>query len=158
MAYHDDLIQHAIFLSELNSPDEPKQVDLRRAVSAAYYSLFHLLTTEAAQNWKHQSQRDRFARMFDHRRMKACSSRISSRPLPVDPGQISVVKNLKLVANSFVELQQARHTADYDNSKVWSRPQVWDVIILAQDAIAAWSNIRENEIAQEYLFDLMGTR
>ena len=48
MAYHDDLIQHAIFLSELNLPDEPKQVDLRRAVSAAYYGLFHLLTTEAA--------------------------------------------------------------------------------------------------------------
>ena len=56
MAYHDDLIQHAVFLSELNLPHEPKQVDLRRAVSAAYYGLFHLLTMEAAQNWKHQSQ------------------------------------------------------------------------------------------------------
>jgi len=74
MAYHDDLIQHAIFLSELNLPDEPKQVDLRRAVSAAYYGLFHLLTAEAAQNWKHQGHRDRFARMFDHGRMKTCSS------------------------------------------------------------------------------------
>src|SRR6266851_1438899 len=29
MAYHDDLIKHAIFLSELNRPHEPKQVDLR---------------------------------------------------------------------------------------------------------------------------------
>jgi hypothetical protein len=38
MAYHDDLIQHATFLSELNIADEPKQVDLRRAVSAAYYA------------------------------------------------------------------------------------------------------------------------
>src|SRR5579864_5721243 len=74
MAYHDELIQHAIFLSELNRPHEPRQVDLRRAVSAAYYGLFHLLTTEAAQNWKHQNQRDRFARMFDHGRMKTCSS------------------------------------------------------------------------------------
>jgi hypothetical protein len=50
MAYHDDPIAHAIFLSELNLPDDPNQVDLRRAVSAAYYALFHLLTTEAAQN------------------------------------------------------------------------------------------------------------
>jgi hypothetical protein len=62
MAYQDDLIQHAIFLSELNISHEPKQVDLRRAVSAAYYGLFHLLTTEAAQNWKHEGQRDRFAK------------------------------------------------------------------------------------------------
>jgi uncharacterized protein (UPF0332 family) len=142
MAYHEDLIQHAIFLSELNTPREPKQVDLRRAVSAAYYGLFHLLTTEAAQNWKHEHQRDRFARMFDHGRMKASSSRISSRPLPVDP----------------VKLQQARHTADYDNSKVWSRTQVWDVIVEAEDAMTAWSNIREKQMAQDYLLDLMGTR
>jgi hypothetical protein len=48
--------------------------------------------------------------------------------------------------------------ADYDNSKVWSRTQVWDLIIDAEDAITAWSNIREKEIAQDYLLDLMGSR
>jgi uncharacterized protein (UPF0332 family) len=158
MAYHDDLLQHAIFLSELKLPQEPKQVDLRRAVSAAYYGLFHLLTTEAAQNWKHQSHRHRFARMFDHGRMKTCSSRVSSRPLPVDPSQMSVATDLKLVADSFVKLQQARHTADYDNSKVWSRTQVYEVIVLAEDAIRAWAIIRDEEMAQDYLLDLMGTR
>lgn len=158
MAYHDDLIQHAIFLSELNLPNEPKQVDLRRAVSAAYYGLFHLLTTEAAQNWKHPNQRDRFARMFDHGRMKTCSSRISSRPLPSAPTEISTAADLKLIADSFVKLQQARHTADYDNSRVWSRTQVWEMITQAEDAMAAWSNIREKDMAQDYLLDLMGTR
>jgi uncharacterized protein (UPF0332 family) len=139
-------------------PNEPKQVDLRRAVSAAYYGLFHLLTTEAAQNWKHESQRNRFARLFDHGRMKTCSSRVSSRPLPVDLAEIPVATDLNLVADSFVKLQQARHTADYDSSRVWSRTQVWEMIELAEDAIAAWSNIRERDMAQEYLLDLMGTR
>jgi hypothetical protein len=158
MAYPDDLIRHAIFLSELNMSDEPKQVDLRRAVSAAYYGLFHLLTTEAAENWKHQNQRDRFARMFDHGRMKTCSSRVSSRPLPVEPAEIPIAADLKLVADSFVKLQQARHTADYDNSRIWSRTQVWEMIVLAEDAIAAWSNIREKGVAQDYLLDLMATR
>jgi len=158
MAYHDDLIQHAIFLSELDLPNEPKQVDLRRAVSAAYYALFHLLTTEAAQNWRHQNQRARFARMFDHGRMKTCSSRVSSRQLPVDPDEIPIAETLKLVADSFLKLQQDRHTADYDNSKVWSRTQVWAVICEAEDAMAAWSSIREEEIAQDYLLDLMGSR
>jgi uncharacterized protein (UPF0332 family) len=158
MAYHHDLIQHAIFLSDLNMPNEPKQVDLRRAVLAAYYGLFHLLTTEAAQNWKHESQRNRFARLFDHGRMKTCSSRVSSRPLPVDLAEIPVATDLNLVADSFVKLQQARHTADYDSSRVWSRTQVWEIIELAEDALAAWSNIRERDMAQEYLLDLMGTR
>jgi uncharacterized protein (UPF0332 family) len=158
MAYHDDLIQHAIFLSELNLPHVPKQVDLRRAVSAAYYSVFHLLTTEAAQNWKHQGQRDRFARLFDHGRMKTCSAKVSSRPLPVHPDEIPAATDLRLVADSFVKLQQARHTADYDNSKVWSRTQVYEMIFLAKSAMTAWSNIREKEITQDYLLDLLGTR
>jgi hypothetical protein len=158
MAYHDDLIAHAIFLSQLDLPDDPKQVDLRRAVSAAYYGLFHLLTTEAAQNWRHQSQRNRFARMFDHGRMKTCSSKASSRPLPTDPAEVLIATDLKLVADSFVTLQQARHAADYDNSKVWSRTQVYETIVQAQDAMTAGMAIREKEIAQDYLFDLMGTR
>ena len=93
--------------------------------------------------------------MFDHGRMKTSSSKISSRPLPVDPADAT---GLKLVADSFVKLQQARHTADYDNSKVWSRIQVWEMITEAEDAIAAWSNIREGQMAQDYLLDLMGTR
>jgi hypothetical protein len=158
MAYHDELIQHAIFLSELDIGNEPKQVDLRRAVSAAYYGLFHLFTTEAAENWKNAHQRDRFARMFDHGRMKTCCSRISSRPLPSDPAEIPAAANLKLIADSFVKLQQARHIADYDSSRVWSRTQVWEMITQAEDAIAAWSNIREKDMAQDYLLDLMGTR
>jgi len=158
VAYHNDLIKHAIFLSDVNSPRDPKQVHLRRAISAAYYALFHLLTTEAAQNWKHRSQRNRFARMFDHGRMKTCSSKVSSRPLPIEPAEISIATDLKLIADSFVSLQQARHTADYDNSKVWSRAQVWEMIDQAERAMSAWMRIREKEIAQDYLFDLMGTR
>lgn len=158
MAYQDDLIEHAKFLSRLNLPDDPKQVDLRRAVSAAYYALFHLLTTEAARNWKHPSQRNRFARMFDHGRMKTCSSKISSRPLPDDAAEIPIAKGLKLVAESFVTLQQARHTADYDNSTVWARFQVYETIAQAESAMAAWMVIREKVVAQDYLLDLMGTR
>ncbi len=158
MAYHDELIEHAIFMSELHLPLDPQQVNLRRAVSAAYYGLFHLLTGEAAGNWKHRSQRDRFARMFDHGRMKACSSRVLSHPLPADLAEIRVATDLRLVADSFIKLQQARHTADYDNSGVWSRAQVWEVIAQAQDAIAAWSNIRGTMTAQDYLLNLMGTR
>jgi len=158
MAYHEDLIQHAVFLWELNLPQEAKQVDVRRAVSAAYYGLFHLLTTEAAQNWKHQDQRARFARIFDHGRMKTCCASVVARAVPVERAEILVAHDLRLVADSFIKLQQARQTADYDNSKTWSRAQVWEMIALAQDAMAAWSSIRENETAQEYLLDLIGIR
>lgn len=138
MAYHDDLLQHAIFLSKLNLPDQPRQADLRRAVSAAYYAVFHLLTTEAALNWKHPAQRHRFARMFDHGPMKNCSSDVVSRRLPDnDRAAMLVTRDLRLVASSFCKLQQAREVADYDNSKVWSRMEAYEIIDLAQDAMAA---------------------
>jgi len=143
MGYHHDLIEHAIDLWQLNVPDKPRQADLRRAVSAAYYSLFHLLTTEAALNWRHERQRHDFARMFDHGRMRSASE---SRKTLEEP--------IGVVAKSFLKLQEARHKADYDNSKVWSRTEVWEMIAVAQDAMAFWSDIREKEIAQDYLLDL----
>ena len=139
MGYHDDLMDHAISLCDAAAGE----VDLRRAVSAAYYSLFHLLTTEAALNWKHERQRNDFARMFDHGRMKAASE---SRKALQGP--------MGLVAKSFVTLQEARHKADYDNSRAWSQAEVWGIITVALDAKAAWSEIRERDIAQDYLLDL----
>jgi hypothetical protein len=57
-----------------------------------------------------------------------------------------------------MKLQEARNTADYDNSKVWSRSEVWDLLFLAENAIAAWSRIREEEPAQDFLLELMGSR
>lgn len=48
MAYHDDLLTQA---GELLHKNEPNQADLRRAVSTAYYALFHLLISETTLNW-----------------------------------------------------------------------------------------------------------
>jgi hypothetical protein len=151
MAYHDELITHAEFLATL--PHPPCQADMRRAVSAAYYALFHLLTSEAASNWKNINQQARFARMFDHAKMKNASSKISNQKAPTDPALVTIFENLKLVADNFVTLQQERHSADYDNSKIWSRTQVFEAIIQAQDAMRAWMIIRNEGMAQDFLFD-----
>jgi uncharacterized protein (UPF0332 family) len=157
MAYHDELIEHAELLSERNLPDEPKQVDLRRAVSAAYYALFHLLTNEAAQNWRHEGQRSRFARMFDHGRMKTCCSRFLSRKAPDDPVDWTTIE-LTLVADAFVTLQSERHAADYDNSRAWSRAQVQELVLEARSAMASWIRIRDEAMAQDFLLELMAPR
>ncbi len=41
MAFADDLLEQAYHLASLETGD-PKQSSLRRAVSTAYYALFHL--------------------------------------------------------------------------------------------------------------------
>ena len=48
------------------------EATVRRALSTAYYTLFHLLIESACNNWP-EPQRSNIARQFDHRRMKEVS-------------------------------------------------------------------------------------
>lgn len=75
MAYHDDLLQEAFDLVERN-PGNAKQADLRRAASAAYFALFHLLISEAVAHWNMDRSRESLARMFDHKIMVKASEKI----------------------------------------------------------------------------------
>ncbi len=50
MAFPDDLLELAQDLLNLH-PESSHQASLRRAVSTAYYALFHLLISEATANW-----------------------------------------------------------------------------------------------------------
>lgn len=63
-----------------------------------------------------------------------------------------------MVAENFVSLQQARYDADYDNTRVWSRTQAYEEIVKAEVAVAAWAIIRDEEMAQDYLYDLLDSR
>ena len=46
MSAHGDLLQQAFHLATIDAK-KPKQANLRRAVSSAYYAVFHLLIDEA---------------------------------------------------------------------------------------------------------------
>ena len=65
-----DLLQQAYDLAYKETTD-PKQASLRRAVSTAYYALFHLLIDEAVGKWAIERQRSILARTFEHSKMKA---------------------------------------------------------------------------------------
>jgi hypothetical protein len=78
--------------------------------------------------------------------MKSCSASIASRQPPSGTANPPVFGKLKVVAQNFVDLQQARHDADYDNSRIWSRTQAYEEIAKAEVAIAAWADIREEEM------------
>jgi len=65
MAFGDDLLEQAQHLAN-RERKEPRQASLRRAVSTAYYALFHLLISEATLNWKRAEYRDALARVFEH--------------------------------------------------------------------------------------------
>ena len=75
MSYHDDLLAQALLLVHVKPQT---QASLRRSVSAAYYSVFHLLIAEATSNWGNVTLRAALGRAFDHGPMKQASKRVSS--------------------------------------------------------------------------------
>ena len=151
MAFADDLLEQAYHLANLESGD-PKQASLRRAVSTAYYALFHLLIDEAVGNWGVARQRSILARTFDHGKMKGvCEDQVRSF---YSSGQPSSAAQLKNVAQAFVQLQEKRHTADYDNAFVWSRDNAIVAIDTVRAAFSDWQAIRDQDAAQDYLLQL----
>jgi hypothetical protein len=64
VSFPNDLLEQARHLAN-REPRRPKQASLRRAVSTAYYALFHLLSIETAKNWKRPAERITLARMLE---------------------------------------------------------------------------------------------
>lgn len=115
----EELLEQAKLLLTL----PPNQANLRRAVSAAYYGLFHLLVRATVLKWSEPLHQARIARIFEHERMKKVSGlTIKSMGTEIDPPNINSIEvisrtELTKVAQSFIILQQARHDADYNLEK-----------------------------------------
>jgi uncharacterized protein (UPF0332 family) len=152
MPFADDLLEQAQFLAKRDKK-RPRQASLRRALSTAYYALFHLLTTAAVASWKTPRQRAALARHFTHARMNDACAKTRGRKFP-NPNHASV-RHLRAIANAFVELQQYRHAADYDNSKKWTRTEVLTHLELAAEAFESWNAIAKEPIAEDFLLQLL---
>jgi hypothetical protein len=128
-----DLLRHARRLSRA-SVRRPRQADLRRAVSAAYYALFHAIAGIAADTMVGTSQVHRGSetwrhvyRSLEHSFAKSqCVARNTIVPL-----------TLRDVANAFVVLQEGRHLADYDPFVSFFRRDVDAYIQQAEQAVTA---------------------
>jgi hypothetical protein len=152
MAFAEDLLKQAFLLLN-KEPKNPTQASLRRSVSTAYYALFHLLIQEASANWSRPDTRDYLARAFEHRTMnQACKWAENATYSPtISP---LVVARLRSVARAFRELQLQRHLADYSNATRWDRIKTSAKVNQAKTAFNDWKSIRNEFIAQKYLFSL----
>lgn len=162
MSFPDQLLEQAQHLAN-REKKRPRQASLRRAVSTAYYAFFHLLISEATKNWKRVGQRNALARVFGHGRMKDASERQRSelnagfKKKPVPPrSEVTIARHLHEVVSAFIQSQQLRQTADYDNSRQWTRTEVLTQIDTVAAAFRSWKVIREEDIAQAYLVSLLG--
>jgi len=164
VALHHDLLHQARQLAT-HEPRRPKQASLRRAVSTAYYALFHLLTLEATDRMITGHNRDslRLAmrRAFDHVGMKeACKEIVkpNARRLSRCMANQSPSVTLKKVADTFVALQQARHEADYDLFRTFTRSEVLTLVGQVERAFLYWKAISKDVEADVLLVALLAHR
>jgi uncharacterized protein (UPF0332 family) len=130
-----DLLAQADHLFKL-SPKRPKQANLRRAVSASYYAVFHALcwsnanvlvgtgTTRPQRAWLQAY------RAVDHGQAKARCKETSVRGFPA---------TIQAFAESFVTLQEYRHRADYSPDQHFTKQEVSVIVGLARSAVTAMS-------------------
>ena len=154
--YHDDLLAQALQLIQVAPPS---QLTLRRAVSAAYYAVFHFLIAEATSNWASIPLRTALGRAYDHGVMKTASNRIlNAKEFPFTGENPAVVAGLRFVAQAFSQLQEDRHFADYNLTKDLDLVEALTQVKSAEKILHIWPTIRGEEIAQAYLVSLLVKR
>ena len=163
MLLADDLREHARILLH----GSPREVQLRRSVSAAYYALFHLLSYAVAEQVSPSSPaglRGRTQRALDHGLMASAARNFtapgkSPASLPRDIGLSELVSHeLANVAQSFVDLQEARYLADYDVLDAAGEVTLgWAQGCLAKvdAAFRDWSIEKSSECARVFLATLL---
>ena len=149
----EDLLSQADMLAKTD-PRRPKAANLRRAISSAYYALFHHLIESAGQLLAGTQDSDwplvaLTTRAFNHGDMRAASRALQNGQPPevfrALWARYGVPSNsdIDIVAGSFVKLQELRHSADYDLNANFLRAEVVAAIQRARDAIAAWERLRQ---------------
>lgn len=156
MGIAQELLQEADHLAAYGGAN-PAQAALRRAVSTAYYALFHLLIEDAAQRWQGSAAAlTGLERAFRHGLMKNTSRQFGNPNWRDWHGTSQLVPPmLRNVAKSFVELQEDRHSADYDNHERWTLAEVEAILNTTRSAFQDWISIRTDPIAGDYLLAML---
>ena len=136
-----DLLEQARHLAR-REPRRPKQASLRRAVSAAYYALFHLLAADVARTvCRSATFRPTVRRALEHRSVRrVCESVARRRSLP-DPWNVhldGIPEDLRRFAATLLDLQEQRHLADYDPTAAFARHEVLGLIEEARRSLDRW--------------------
>jgi len=127
------------------SANKPRQTDLKRAVSTAYYAMFNFLAGECADLFigtgaaRKSSSWIHVHRALEHGVAKNGCGQVRTLAFP-----------LKIVrfADLFISMQEERHSADYDPSSRYTRTEVIGLIGSVDQAIKEFkSSPRPDRVA-----------
>lgn len=141
---------------------KPRQTEIRRAISAAYYGLYHFVLKQAADEFVGA----RYGTQSPPAPVYVLAYRSASHTwlhsLCADVAKLNVPDRLKVYLNGgsfgsdlrkfasgLADLQEKRHTADYDPSTSLNRTQALSAIASARSAIGLFQAV---PLAERRLF------
>ena len=155
----DDLIEIARQLADesvAGGRGRPRQAWLRRAVSTAYYALFHtmarcgadMLAGSTPANRSQPAWRQAY-RALEHGHAKNQCSKTVMKKFP---------EEIQRFGQTFVEMQGQRHTADYDPEPRLVRSDVLQLIDVTAKAITEFENTTLADRKAFAIYVLLKTR
>lgn len=126
----------------------PRQVDIRRAISSAYYAIFHAIITAAADQFVGVTNRDesRYGlvyRSVDHGWLRRLCEEVQKPALSAKfrryAPKAGFSPNVVAFAAAAVDLQEKRHFADYDVMIRMNRSDAVLAISTARAALARFN-------------------
>jgi uncharacterized protein (UPF0332 family) len=125
----------------------PRQVDLRRAISSAYYGPFHFVLTALADEVVGVTQRtgSRYAlvyRSVDHRQLKDLCQDVRKQTPPSKYVAYLLAggfdQSIQIFAAAAVDLQERRHNADYNPQRRYTTFDAKLAIATARSAVQSF--------------------
>lgn len=152
MGLGDELLEDAHYLADKGAADQ-RESYMRRAISTAYYAVFHLFVEDFVEHWEFPDQRARLGRMFNHGPMRnaAFAPKDKRNPTPLEQELIDVIA-------AFGQLQGDRQRADYDSAWKLVDTDVRDSVTLAERVFTKWRKIRDEDIARHHLLSMFGAK
>lgn len=154
-------------LAEGGAESPPSDAQLRRAVSSAYYALFHRVLRAGAERFMGPGSEARpgynlIYRGFTHSRLKDVCKRLdvtSLAPRMQDqPSRKSVGQDMRDFASGFVALQELRELADYDPQAVFRQSDAIGSVEAANLALLAFDRTAPEEQADMLALMLVNSR
>ena len=145
-------------------PHRPRQGNLRRALSGAYYALFHFLIDQSSRFFVGGVRRRRefrriLVRAYGHGEMAAAARAFRGGSFPSlvirTLGAVTVPVELRDLAQLFLDVQEQRHLADYDLAVSFLRADVIAIVDQVEKCIEAWTSLRIDPAAEFFLIYLL---
>lgn len=162
-----ELIAVARMLAQTSGSPNLVDAALRRAVSSAYYALFHIVLKAAASRFMGPAQQGAAGfsliyRGFDHSRMKKTCAELQKPMLKATIqqalGRTTVSQPVQDFAEVFPSMQDLRHLADYDPKIQFLASDVINLIDAAEAAMDDFDQVPPDEQADILALLLVGAR